>query len=126
MTTQEMIPLAIQHHQAGRLGDAEAPARQILLQQPDHPDVLHLMGVIAHKTGRRDQAATLIGKAIAIRPGVAPYHSDLGTVLAEGGHFAEAIPHFQRAAELQPNNPDAAANLLRVVLAHGYALYANA
>ncbi len=49
---------AIQHHQAGRLGQAEALYRQVLQAQPQNPDALHLLGVIATlPDGRRARSS---------------------------------------------------------------------
>ena len=47
VSVEQLLQIAIQHHQAGRLSQAESLYRQILLQHPDHPDALHLLGLIA-------------------------------------------------------------------------------
>ena len=60
LMVQQALELAVQHHEAGRLADAETIYQQILLENPDHPDALHLLGVIAHQLGKSEQAATLI------------------------------------------------------------------
>ncbi len=66
--TQNTFDLALQHHQAGRLADAEALYRQILSEQPNDLDALHLLGVIAYQTGRNDVAVDLIRRAIDLDP----------------------------------------------------------
>ena len=38
------IEQALEHHRAGRLQQAEAIYRQMLRQEPNHPDALHLLG----------------------------------------------------------------------------------
>ena len=60
----------------------EAIYRRVLAHQPDHPDALHLLGVVALQTGRSDTAIELIGRAISINAGVAEYHQNLGIALA--------------------------------------------
>ena len=55
----------MQCHQAGQLVEAEACYRQVLAIDPNHFDSLHLLGVVAHQSGRSDLAASLINKAIA-------------------------------------------------------------
>jgi len=52
LTLQEAIDLAIQHHTAGDLAKAEGIYQQILQTDPDHPDALHLLGVISHQKGK--------------------------------------------------------------------------
>ena len=41
VTIDQAFQLALQHHQAGRLAEAEAIYRQILAVEPRHADVLH-------------------------------------------------------------------------------------
>ena len=53
---QALFSKALQHHQAGRLSDAEALYREVLRSEPRHSDSLHLLGVIAHQVGRNDLA----------------------------------------------------------------------
>ena len=57
----------MQYHQAGKLAEAESCYRKILAIDPSHFDSLHLLGVVAHQSGRSDLAADLISKAIAAR-----------------------------------------------------------
>ena len=52
------------HYEAGRYADAGNIFRQILALQPNHPDALYLMGVLAHAMGRGDVAEEVIGRSI--------------------------------------------------------------
>ena len=60
--TQE-IDLALEHHRAGRLDQAEMLYRRILERQPANPEALYFLGVLAHQAGRNDEAIELIEKA---------------------------------------------------------------
>ena len=53
LTIQQAFDLAVRHHQAGHLQQAEQLYRQILAQQPGHADALHMLGLIAHQLGRQ-------------------------------------------------------------------------
>ena len=64
----QAMQLAIGHHQAGRLGEAETIYRRVLSEQPENPDALHLLGVIAFQVGQFDRAIELIRHAIQIDP----------------------------------------------------------
>ena len=47
---------AVDLHQSGRLREAEAAYRNVLVGNPNNPDALHLLGLIAHQAGRLDEA----------------------------------------------------------------------
>src|SRR3989338_4490231 len=101
-TLPNALAIALQHQQAGRLSEAEALYRQILQIQPNHPGALHLLGVIAHQTGKHEIAVEYITRAIALNPTVAEYHSNLGTVYRAMGKLEEAVVHYRQALALRP------------------------
>jgi capsular polysaccharide biosynthesis protein/tetratricopeptide (TPR) repeat protein len=102
---------AINHHQAGRLLDAEALYLEILRNEPGNADALHLLGVIANQVRKYGLAVELIERAIAARPGVAVFHNNLGHTLCAQRKFHEAKLQFERAVVLDPNYADAHNNL---------------
>lgn len=101
-----MLKLAVSHQQAGRSAEAEQIYRQILEEQPNHPDALHLSGVMASQAGRYEEACELIGRAIAQSPANASYHRNMGTALRHRGMVDQAIAAWQQAIEIKPNTPD--------------------
>jgi tetratricopeptide (TPR) repeat protein len=107
----ELLGLAIQHHQAGRLRAAEQIYRQILALEPNHADAIHLLGVIAHQVGQREAAVECIGRAIALKGDVADYHNNLGIALSAQRKLMEAIACYRRALELRPEYAEAYNNL---------------
>ncbi|MDP2401098.1 MAG: SEC-C metal-binding domain-containing protein, partial [Actinomycetota bacterium] len=48
------LQAALQHHNGGRLVEAEALYRQILSVQPNHADALHLSGLIINQRGEKE------------------------------------------------------------------------
>jgi predicted O-linked N-acetylglucosamine transferase (SPINDLY family) len=118
-TLQQAFDLALQHHQAGRLREAENLYRQILAYQPKHAEALHHLGMIAHQMGRNDIAVDLIRRAIALRPDYAEAHSNLGNALRANGQLDEAIAAYRHAIILNPNLPEAHSNLGNVLSAKG-------
>ena len=99
------IQIAIQHHQAGRLAEAERLYRQILSQQPDHADALHLLGVLAGQVGRFDVGVDLIRRAIAICSTNAFYYFNLGNAQTEMGQLDESIASFRQTIRLNLITP---------------------
>ena len=47
----DAFALALEHHRAGRLADAENGYRAILQHSPEHADSLNLLGIIAMQIG---------------------------------------------------------------------------
>ena len=111
LTVAQTFQTAFQHHQAGRLPQAEQLYRQILARQPNHAEALHMLGLIAAKFARRDAAVELIRRAIAIRPDFPEAHSNLANLLVEKGQFEEAMTACRAAIALRPNFPEAYYNL---------------
>jgi tetratricopeptide (TPR) repeat protein len=111
LAPNQMLQVALSHHQAGRLQQAESLYRQILAQNPRHADALHLLGLIAYQMRRLEVAADLIGQAVALQPGSADFHCNLGSVLHSQGLLDKAIACYQRALALQPGLPEAHNNL---------------
>jgi len=107
----EAFRIAVQHHQAGRLPEAEALYRQILAAQPNHADALHHIGIIAHQIGRHELAVAWIRQAIGVNPAGLNYHLNLGNALAAQGHPEEAIAAYHRALQVNPGSPEAYNNL---------------
>jgi tetratricopeptide (TPR) repeat protein len=118
-STQVMLGEALEHHQAGRLEEAEQLYRQILAIDPRHADALHLLGMIEFQAGRLEAAADLIRKAIAIHSKGASYYSNLGTVLQAQGKLDEAEALYRQALALKPQLAEVHVNLANVLQAQG-------
>lgn len=110
-TIQQAFDLAVQHHQAGQLREAEALYRQILAQRPGHADALHLLGVLAAQTGRNDLAVDLIRQAVGFKSNFPEAFNNLGHILRAMGRLDEAIGACQQAIALNRHYPEACNNL---------------
>jgi tetratricopeptide (TPR) repeat protein len=107
---------------AGRLDEAENRVRAVLSDRPEHPDALHLLGVIALHRGHERPAAELLGRAVAIDPHHAAIHSDLGNAIEielgnpvfhnNLGNTLQELQRLDDAAQaLEPRYGDAHYNL---------------
>ena len=114
---QGMLRVALGHHQAGRLIEAEQIYRKILAIDSHQPDSLHLLGMIAFQAGGADAAVEMIRNAIAINQTQAAYHSNLGTVLQSQGELDEAAKCYERALALQPDLAEVHSNLGNILQA---------
>ncbi len=98
-------------HQEGRLPEAEALYRQILLAEPHHPDALRLFGMLAHQTGESEGAVALLRKALTCRPDCVDTYVTLGVILHEQGRLDEAVASYRQALALQPEYAEVYSNL---------------
>jgi len=115
LTVQQAFDLAMRHHQAGRLSQAEQLYTQILAHQPGHADAANNLGLMALQAGRIDVAVDRLGRAIALRPGWAEAYSNLGSALSKAERLDEAIAACQQALAIKPNLPGACNNLAMVL-----------
>jgi tetratricopeptide (TPR) repeat protein len=110
-TLQQAIDLGVEHHNAGRLSEAESIYQQILQADPNQPVALNLLGVIAHTVGQYDSAVDLITKALTIRPDYVEAHVNLGVSQKELGRFDEAVASYRKALAIKPDIAEALSNL---------------
>jgi predicted O-linked N-acetylglucosamine transferase (SPINDLY family) len=108
---EDALQLAIAHHQAGRLAEAESLYRSILQHSPRNAAALHLLGVMAGQLGKHDVAVGLIQQAISVDPANATFYSNLSPELVALNRCDEAIAAAQRAIELTPLHAEAWFNL---------------
>jgi tetratricopeptide (TPR) repeat protein len=80
-----------QHHQAGRLAEAEACFRRVLAAQPDHADAYSNLGAALWAQGKLDEAVAAYRHAIRIKPDLAEAHSNLYNALRGQGKLEEAL-----------------------------------
>ena len=117
----ETLALALREHQAGRLAQAEQLYRQILQANPYHADGLHLLGVLVSQKGRDDLAVSFIERAIAVKPGVAAFHNNLGFSYHALKRWDDAEAEYFQAIQLQPDFAMAHNNLGNVYRSQGNA-----
>ena len=100
-----LLQEALAHHQAGRLPEAEALYRQILQASPDHPDALHLLGVIAYQVGQFSIGLELIDQAIRAKPDFAEAYNSRGSCLHALERYQEAVETYDKAILLNRTMP---------------------
>ena len=108
---EALLRAAVEHHQAGRLPEAEALYRRLLETHPGNGQVLNLMGLVAHQSGRHEQAVELITEAIAKAPPNAHFLLNLGVAQKAMGRASEAMASYRRALEIDPAYATAHHNL---------------
>lgn len=107
----QLIAAALDHHRRDELDRAETLYREILTHDGEHPDALHLLGVLAQQVGNSEASAELISRAIALRPDAGQYYSDLGNARISTGDAAGARRAYEQGLALDPDNAVAWSNL---------------
>src|SRR5271165_4415507 len=102
---------AIEHHRQGRLEQAARLYEATLAQAPDHPDTLHLLGLVTLQRGDPRRAAALVSRAIAVRSTEAAYHATLAAAFWALGQLDRTVSAYQSALALRPEHPEYYCNL---------------
>lgn len=111
MTPQQAFALAQVHLQEGRPAEAAALGHSLLTVLPEHPEVLHVLGVAAYQTRRMEDALGFFRRAVAADPHAAGARSNLGCTLIELGHYEEAVAELTHAVRVKPFDADMHTNL---------------
>lgn len=111
----DSLELAASLHRSGRLEDAARLYRQALAHNPNLADVWRELATALRGLGRPGEAAEALRQLVCLRP-TADSHSRLANQLRQLGRADEALPHYQRAAELAPNDPRALGDLGQALL----------
>jgi protein O-GlcNAc transferase len=111
VTLDQAMQIAMEHHHAGRLQQAEQIYRQILEHSPDHAPAHHNLAVALTEVGQLDEAIAACRRAVDIAPGSPEIHCALGNALAANGQSDEAIAAYRQAISLRPNYAQAHCNL---------------
>ncbi len=101
-TFSEVLQLAVQHHQANRLVQAEQLYRKLLEQQPTQPDALHGLSMLAQAKGEYKQAERLLALMIRVQPKSVKAWFSLGNLRQVQGQLPEAIQAYQKTLTLNP------------------------
>ena len=107
VTILEALTLALDLHLAGRFGEAQELYARILDAEPEQPDALHYLGVLAGQIGRGEFGLTLIDKALALRPVEADIHANRANLLRGLGRLDEAEAGYRHALALRPDFAEA-------------------
>jgi tetratricopeptide (TPR) repeat protein len=107
---------ALGHHQAGRLGEAEAVYREILKAEPENADALHMLGVVVFQAGRGDEAVGFIEHSLGLNPGNADALNNLGQVYEFQDRKDDAVDAYRKAVSAVPGFAPALVNLGQALL----------
>lgn len=103
MTTAERtFELAFEHHRAGRTSAAQALYGDVLAAEPRHDRAMYLLSVLALESGRHQDAADWLARAITVSPENPAYLSNLGEAYRRLGRWRDAAQTLVKAVALAP------------------------
>ena len=105
------VDAALAHYRGGRLHEAEKVCRQLLDRHPGQASAVHLLGMIASKTGHTRDAMNLLRLSMVLAPDSAEFQNNISAVLGDLGRHDEALAAARRALELNPSLADAHNNV---------------
>ncbi|MBP2229182.1 tetratricopeptide (TPR) repeat protein [Azospirillum agricola] len=103
----EALALAVDHHMAGRLAEAETLYGRILDAVPDQPQTLHLLGVLLAQTGRIETGLSCVEAAIAVEPDVPAFHLNRGKICDALGRYDASLDSYRNALIRRPDLAEA-------------------
>ncbi len=99
----EILRLAIQEHRENHLEQAEQAYREVLSIQPNHPDVLFGLGMVAQQAGKPTEAEQYLRLAVQAQPDSIKLWFALGNLHQTQGQLPEAISAYRQALKLRPD-----------------------
>lgn len=111
LDVRSIFAQAVRHHQAGRLEDAIASYRQILVLKPDLAAAHQNLGNALWEQGKLAEAEVSYRQALLHQPNLASAHNNLGALLFAQGKLDEAVASYREALVLEPNYAEALNNV---------------
>jgi predicted TPR repeat methyltransferase len=106
MDWQQAIREGAEHHKAGRLHEAERCYRQVLQENPDQPDALYLLGLLAHQAERKGAALGYLARAAGLRPNAAAWQHHLAEAWMAAGELDQAVAFYRKAIALESSRAE--------------------
>ena len=111
MESAQQLEAARELARTGQYQKAAHVCRELTARYPQSHEAWHLCGVLHNLTGRSAEALDCLRQAIAIEPGIAKYHLNLGNACLALDRTAEARAAYEKATELDGTYQDAHYNL---------------
>jgi protein O-GlcNAc transferase len=99
---QQLLARAFAAHQAGNLGQAERLYQQVLTNDKQHFDALHMLGIIEGQRGNFSGGLRRLKEALRVKPSSADALINLGRMQSELGDDSGAVTTYEKALAIAP------------------------
>jgi len=110
----EILKLAGEFLDGGRLGEAEILLDHIVSAVPDAASALHLKGILLYRTNRHQAAAEVMERAIELAPDATVFHRNLCPIYERIGRYDDAIRVGHHALDVDRHDLQTLHNLALV------------
>ncbi|MBM4146322.1 MAG: tetratricopeptide repeat protein [Nitrospira sp.] len=107
MNSAKTIQLVLKHYYSGNLKEAENLCKNIIVKQPNNPEVLFFLGIIYAQSGNNDSAIHYLKRSLEFNAINADALLALGVAYQQKGMIDDAFHCFNKTIELNPKNPEA-------------------
>jgi len=101
----ELYAIAADFERSGKLEEADRLLDLILAVAPEHPDALHMSGIVAFRLGRHGEALRKMEGAIAHGIDQSLYYRNICEAYRTVNRLDDALAAARRAVELAPSDP---------------------
>ncbi|MCP4307226.1 MAG: tetratricopeptide repeat protein, partial [bacterium] len=96
---------------ASRLEPAVQLCRQVLQADAENPHALHILAIVANRSGKPDRALEIVERALRSRPDDPAINNSFGLILTRLGRFEAAEAAFRRSLASEPGQKQPMLNL---------------
>jgi hypothetical protein len=107
----EILKIANEFIEGGRLPEAEKLLDHIISSVPDSPLALHQKGVVLFRTGHHQAAAEMVERAIQLSPGAINFRRSLCPIYERLGRYDEAVRIGRESLEVDGDDLQTLHNL---------------
>jgi tetratricopeptide (TPR) repeat protein len=105
-TVAERFRQGVECHRSGRLKQAAQVYHQVVDTKSDYADAWHVLGLVVHQAGLREQASRGIGRAVELQPDNAAFRNSLDSGFG-GSQQRGAAHEFRHLPGLRDEYPAA-------------------
>lgn len=106
LSIADALRLATALHRRGHLDEAREIYGRVLALDPDHPDALHFLGLLAHHERRDRDAMDLMARSVELAPRNPGFRSNLANLMLDAERFEDAEREYRQALAIAPDRPD--------------------